>query len=127
MTPQLQPTNDNWKVLVVDDQKVSRDSIKAVINLFPALKLEGEVGSGEEALEFVGKRQLNLVLMDLNLPGINGIEATRRLKEFYPELVVFIVSSNPPELYREAAFAAGASQYISKSQIRVGLTQALFL
>jgi len=120
------PTNERWRVLVVDDQQVSRDSIRAVIGLFPSLKIEGEVATGEEAIEFVSRSRPNLVLMDLNLPGINGIEATKRLKEFYPELTVFIMTSNPPEGYRDAAFAAGATEYIAKSQIRKGLSRALF-
>lgn len=118
-------TKSSLSVLIVDDQKASRDSIRDVLTLFPILKLAGEVETGEQAVEFVDSLCPDLVLMDLSLPGMNGIEATRLLKGNHPEVIVFIITANPPEGYREAAFTAGASEYITKSQIRKGLSKAL--
>src|SRR5207247_3387728 len=78
------------RVLIVDDQKVSRDSIREVLELFPTLELAGEVETGELAIQFVISSRPDLVLMDLNLPGINGLDATRQLKQLYPEIVIFV-------------------------------------
>src|SRR5256885_2298897 len=89
----------NRRVLIVDDQKVSRDSIREVLKLFPNLEVIGEAESGEEAIEFLKKAKPDLVLMDVSLPGMNGLECTRLLKVSYPEIVVFVITSNGPENY----------------------------
>src|SRR5882724_2943981 len=104
-------------VLIVDDKKVSRDSVREVLKLFPDLDVIGEAESGEQAIEFVNESKPNLVLMDINLPGMNGLECTRMLKSQHPEVAVFVITSNNAENYRAAAIEAGASEYIPKSQI----------
>jgi DNA-binding NarL/FixJ family response regulator len=115
----------NRRVLIVDDQKVSRDSIREVLKLFPNLEVIGEVESGEQAIEFVNKSQPDLVLMDISLPGMNGLECTRVLRGRYPKIAVFVITSNRPEDYRNSAIDAGASEYIPKSQIRKELVRIL--
>ena len=113
------------RVLIVDDQKVSRDSIREVLKLFPNLEVIGEAESGEEAIEFLKRSQPNLVLMDISLPGMNGLQCTRVLKGRYPKITVFVITSNRPENYRNPAIDAGASEYIPKSQIRKELVRIL--
>jgi len=85
----------------------------------------GEAESGEQAIEFVNESKPNLVLMDINLPGMNGLECTRILKSQHPEVAVFVITSNNAENYRAAAIEAGASEYIPKSQIRKELVRIL--
>ena len=118
-------TQGNLRVLIVDDQKVSRDSIREVLKLFPNLEIVGEVESGEDALRFLVGLQPDLVLMDISLPGMNGLQCTRTLKALYPEIIVFVITSNTPEFYRAPAIQAGASEYIEKSQIRKELVRIL--
>ena len=122
--PSLSDEN-RLRVLIVDDQKVSRDSIREVLKLFPNLEVVGEVESGEDAMEFLRKSQPNLVLMDIGLPGMSGLECTRAVKGGYPEIEVFVITSNRPEDYRTPAIEAGATAYIPKSQIRKELVRIL--
>jgi DNA-binding NarL/FixJ family response regulator len=113
------------RVLIVDDQKVSRDSIREVLKLFPNLEVIGEVESGEKALEFLKVTKPDMVLMDISLPGMNGLECTRLLKADHPEIIVFVITSNSPENYRTPAIEAGANEYITKSLIRKELIRIL--
>jgi DNA-binding NarL/FixJ family response regulator len=117
----------NQRVLIVDDQKVSRDSIREVLKLFPNLEVIGEVESGEQAIEFLDKSKPDMVLMDIGLPGMNGLECTRVLKAHHPEIVVFVITSNRIENYRRPAIEAGASECISKSRIRKELIRILYM
>ena len=80
-------------VLVVDDQAPFRLAARAVLRRAEGFSLVGEAGTGEEALERVGELHPALVLMDINMPGMGGIEATRRIREAFPDTVVFLCST----------------------------------
>ena len=77
-----------------------------------------EAQSGEEAVKLAAARRPRLVLMDISLPGMNGFEATRQIKEILPQMSVVILSVHTAQRYRMEAVAAGASAYVTKSKIR---------
>jgi CheY-like chemotaxis protein len=103
------------RVLVVDDQALFRRVMSAVINETQGFVLVGCVASGEESIVTAGSLRPDLVLMDVNLPGIDGIEATRRLRADTTEAVVVLLSTYDEDDWDEQAEACGAVAYVAKA------------
>jgi DNA-binding NarL/FixJ family response regulator len=105
------------RVVIVDDQEPFRAAARDVVELTDGFEVVGEAATGEESIELVGRLRPDLVLMDLNLPGIDGLEATRRIRADGPEhVVVLMVSTYEAAEYAPRATEAGAAGYISKSE-----------
>lgn len=106
------------RVLVVDDQEPFRDVARTVVELTDGFEVAGEAESGEESVTLAHELRPDLILMDVNLPGINGLEATRRiLAEGAPrqQVVVLVLSTYEASEFESQAEEAGASSFISKS------------
>lgn len=101
-------------VLIVDDQAPFRDVARTVVTLSPGFEVVAEAASGEEAVAAALDRQPQLVLMDINLPGINGIEATRRIKDERPDTVVILLSTYTRDDLPAEADTCGAERYVHK-------------
>jgi DNA-binding NarL/FixJ family response regulator len=113
-------------VLVVDDQPPFRLAARAVVRRTDGFDYIGEAGTGEEAVDRVAELQPALVLMDINMPGITGIEATRRIVDAHPATVVFLCSTYsladlPPE-----AGDSGARAYVNKEELSPGVLRRLW-
>jgi two-component system invasion response regulator UvrY len=94
------------RVLTVDDQPPFRDAARRVIDATPGFASVGELSSGEEALAFLRAAAADLVLMDVRMPGMDGLEVTRQLARERPDVVVVLVSGeghDPAELERSGA------------------------
>jgi DNA-binding NarL/FixJ family response regulator len=105
------------RVLIVDDQAPFREAARTVVELTDGFEVAGEAEDGEAAVEMALRLQPDLVLMDVNLPGIDGLEATRRiLTEAAGRIVVVMVSTYEAEEYAPRALEAGAATYIPKSE-----------
>ncbi|OFZ89328.1 MAG: hypothetical protein A2V78_07465 [Betaproteobacteria bacterium RBG_16_64_18] len=112
-------------VMIVDDHAHFRCAMRHwIAELHSDFELL-EAGSGEEAIALTGSREVHLVLMDIELPGISGIEATRRIREMLPEVAVIIVSQHTAPAYVERARAAGAFDYITKDKVCQELLSAM--
>jgi DNA-binding NarL/FixJ family response regulator len=105
-------------VLAVDDQASFRAVLRRVVDQTLSLAVVGEADSGESAVELAQTLAPDLVLMDVRMPGIGGIAATRRIKEFRPATVVVLVSTAHPEQLVEAAAECSADVTVSKSDLR---------
>ena len=103
------------KVLIVDDQAPFREASRMVVELTDGFEVAGEAESGEAGVEAARELQPDLVLMDVNLGGIDGTEATRRILAERPETIVFLVSTYEPAEYAPKAVECGAKAYIPKS------------
>ena len=103
-------------VLVVDDQAPFRAAAKAVVAATPGFHVVAEATSGEQALEVVTALGPRLVLMDINMDGISGIEATRRIHAEHPESRVILLSTYDAEDLPADAMTCGAIAYIHKEQ-----------
>ncbi len=102
------------KILLVDDHPLVRDGLRARLEAAPHLRVVGEAGSGQEALELAGRCQPDLVLMDVNMRGGSGIDATARLTARYPGIAVLILSMHDKPEYVSQAMQAGARGYVLK-------------
>jgi len=107
------------RVLIVDDQPPFRDAARAVVEASDGFEVVGEAESGEQSLYMARDLEPDLVLMDVNLPGINGLEATQQIlkaaKGTKP-VVVLVLSTYEAAEYAPRAEEAGASSYIPKSE-----------
>jgi DNA-binding NarL/FixJ family response regulator len=102
------------RILLVDDHPLVRDGLRARLEAAPRLRVVGEAGSGQEAIEQAGACRPDLVLMDVNMKGGSGIEATARLLQHYPGMAVLILSMHDKPEYVTQAMAAGARGYVLK-------------
>ena len=114
----------NVRVYIVDDYPLVREGIRRLLEVDPRISIVGEADSGEIALDRVPTASPNVVLMDVNLPGINGIETTRLLTSRHPELRVLMLSSFGDQFLLEA-LDAGACGFILKSATQQEMVNAV--
>ena len=113
------------RVLIVDDLEPFRSAARAVIQATPGFAVAGEVASGEESVDRARLLRPDLVLMDVNLPGIGGTEATRRILAEVPGAVVVLLSARDADEVGSLAADCGAAAYMAKSVFSSqALTQA---
>jgi len=103
-------------VLVVDDQPLFRRAASTVVKLTPGFEVVGEADSGEAAVDMVEQLQPQLVLMDINMGGINGIDATRRIVDAHPEVAVVLLSTYQADDLPADASSSGMAAYVNKEQ-----------
>jgi DNA-binding NarL/FixJ family response regulator len=102
------------RVLVVDDHAILRDGIRSLLERQDDMKVIGEAANGQEALAQIGELQPDIVLMDVNMPGMNGLEATRHVKALYPQVKILILTQHDSQEYISPLLQAGASGYVLK-------------
>jgi DNA-binding NarL/FixJ family response regulator len=102
------------RVLVVDDQTVVRDGLVLLLGLLPGLEVVGSAGDGEEALRLVAEHRPDVVLMDLRMPRVDGVEATRRIKAAHPAVQIVVLTTYSDDESVFAALQAGARGYLTK-------------
>jgi two-component system, NarL family, invasion response regulator UvrY len=113
------------KILIVDDHFIVRKGLVSILTEIPDAVEVDEAGSGEEALSMVALGEYDLVLLDIALPGKNGLEVLRELKVLKPELHVLMLSMHPEEQYAVQSMRAGASGYLTKGSVADELLLAL--
>ena len=113
------------RVVVVDDHALHRDGTRQILEAHPDLRVVGDAASGEVALALVNQLRPDVVLMDIRLPGMNGIEVTRRLTRDHPEVRVLMVSAYDEDEYVRGALEVGAAGYLRKTAPGKELVQAV--
>ena len=103
------------RVLIVDDQEPFREASRMVVELTDGFDVVGEAETGESGVDMARELKPDLVLMDVNMPGIDGMESTRRILGENPSVIVFLVSTYEPAEYEPKAAECGAKAYIPKS------------
>lgn len=112
-------------VVVADDQRVVRDGLALMLGLLPDVDLVGTASNGQEALELAASRRVDVILMDLRMPVLNGIEATRRLRRQHPGTSVVVLTTYADDDSIFAALEAGARGYLTKDAAPEEIADAL--
>ncbi|MBS4759669.1 MAG: response regulator transcription factor [Clostridium sp.] len=110
----VEQTNDLINVVIVEDYKLTRVGLRSTINEFENIRVIGEAEDAIKGLEIIEREKPQVVLMDLGLPEMNGIEATQKVKEMSPQTRVIILTSHDREEEVLAALGSGASAYCLK-------------
>jgi DNA-binding NarL/FixJ family response regulator len=113
-------------VIVVDDQAPFRRAARAVIDATAGFAAVGDMASGREALACADDLQPDLVLMDVNMPDMDGFEAAHRLTEAHPDSVVVLVSIQEPDELPSAMTSCGAVGFVRKQELRPATLRALW-
>ena len=113
------------KVLLVDDHTVVREGVRTMLSAEPDIAVVGEVSSGEEALQKAQELEPHMILMDIRMLGMNGTEASRRIKSAMPTTSVIMLTMYDSDMYVVEAIQAGAAGYLTKDVSRELLCDAI--
>ncbi len=113
------------KILICDDQAVVRDGLELLLKLERDFEVVGAASDGAEALEMTASRKPDLVLMDLKMPGMNGIEATRQIRARHPEVKILVLTTYDDDEWLFDALRAGAHGYLLKDMPREEIVRAI--
>ncbi|OII59441.1 DNA-binding response regulator [Pseudomonas putida] len=103
------------RLALVDDHSLVRDGIRALLSVIPTVTVVGEAENGATAIEMVEQSKPDLLLVDINLPDINGLDLTRKLRDRYPSLKVLVLSMHDSKEYVSESLRSGASGYVLKN------------
>ena len=102
------------KILIADDHTMFREGLKHILAEYPDLVVADEANNGQEVLDKIWKNNYDMVLLDITMPGMTGLEVLKQLKNDKPKLPVLILSMHPEEQYAIRVLRAGASGYLTK-------------
>ena len=117
--------NNRIHILIVDDHPVVRDGLVAILGTQPDFEIAGEAASGEEALGIFQQRQPDVVLLDLEMPGMDGVEVIQRLREARPQVKIVVFTAFDTDERILSALQAGAKGYLLKGAPRAELFEAI--
>jgi DNA-binding NarL/FixJ family response regulator len=109
-------TAQKIRVLIVDDHVMVRQGLRALLQSYPNIDVVGEAGNGEEAISSTTKLRPTIVVMDIGMPSLDGIGATRLIKAQFPQIAVLGLSVNAPTFHVDAMLKAGAFDVITKEK-----------
>jgi NarL family two-component system response regulator LiaR len=113
------------RVLICDDQLIVCEGLKAILDTDSAINVVGVASDGAEALEMIPRVEPDVVLMDLNMPGMDGVQATREIHERYPQVKVLVLTTYADDSWVGEAIRSGASGYLLKGTPRESLIRAV--
>lgn len=113
------------KILIADDHAIVREGLKQILTDVPDMVVAGEAASGNQVLEMVRKETWDLILLDITMPGLNGLDTLKQLKKEKPDLPVLMLSMYPEEQYAIRTIKAGVSGYLTKESAPKELITAI--
>ncbi|PYZ95859.1 DNA-binding response regulator [Alteribacter lacisalsi] len=116
---------ENIKIVIIDDHQLFREGVKRILAMEKTFDILAEGSDGDTALDLVREHQPDVVLMDINMPNVNGVEATKSLVEKFPEVKVLILSIHDDETYVTHVLKTGADGYLLKEMDTDALIEAV--
>jgi len=113
------------RILIADDHTLVREGLKQILAATSDIVVSGEASNGQDTLKKVRAQDFDLVLLDISLPGISGLDVLKQIKSLKPELPILILSMYPEEQYAVRTLRAGASGYLTKDSASVELIRAI--
>ncbi len=113
------------RILLADDHAIMRDSIRALVDLHNDIEIVGEASEGRETIDKVQELEPDIVVMDIAMPGMDGLEATRRIRSKHPKVKVLVLTQYNNREYILSAIKAGAAGYVPKRALGSDLVSAL--
>lgn len=111
------------KVLIVDDQALIREGLDMMLSLYEEIQVVDQVANGQEAIDFIKDQEVDVILMDIRMPIMNGVEATKIIKEIYPNMKILILTTFNEDEYIFKGLKNGADGYILKDISSQGLVK----
>lgn len=116
---------ESLRILIADDHRHFRDGLRALLRSASGVEVIGEAGSGDEVVQLANRLQPDVILMDLQMPGTNGIEATRRILHTSPHISILVISMFEDDDSVFAALQAGARGYLLKGALKAEILRAI--
>ena len=113
------------RVLLADDHRLFAEAVRAILEIEPMIEVVGVATTGEDAVEQQARLAADVVLMDISMPGLGGIEATRRIRDGSPGVHVIVLTGSESQHDVAAARDAGAAAYVTKDSIAVDLIRTI--
>jgi DNA-binding NarL/FixJ family response regulator len=120
-------SNESLRILVVDDHPLVRNGLRALLSSITEMTVIGEATNGEEAITQAAELQPDIILMDLHMPGLNGIEATRRILQASPRIGILVLTMLEDDASVFAAMRAGARGYLLKGADQADVLRAIMV
>ncbi|AOM81893.1 response regulator [Salisediminibacterium beveridgei] len=116
---------DKLRILLIDDHQLFREGVKRILTMEPGFEVVAEGNDGEDVVDLVRQNKPDVVLMDINMPGINGVDATKNLLKSFPNVRVLILSIHDDESYVTHVLKTGAAGYLLKEMDTEALIEAV--
>jgi two-component system response regulator NreC len=113
------------RILLADDHVTVRYGLKLLIDQQPDMKVVGEASDGQAAIQLAASSSVDVVVMDISMPGMNGLVATRRLKQLHPHVAIVTLTRHGDDAYLQELLRAGVSGYVLKQSAPIELLQAI--
>jgi len=115
----------NVRLLIADDHAVVRQGIRQILSDAPEMQIVAEASTGLEALELVRNERVDVVILDLSMPGLSGMETVKRIRQDCPNVPILVLSMHPEEQYAVRAIRSGAAGYLTKDSAPEELVAAV--
>jgi two-component system response regulator NreC len=116
---------EKFRILLVEDHETVRAGVRLLVNAQPDMEVVGEAGDGDAAIKMAGELLPDIMVMDISMPGVNGLKATKRIRQISPQIKILTLTRHTDDGYLQQLLAAGANGYVLKQSAPTELINAI--